>query len=414
MGSCDTLFDVDAPIELQTTVYMVQRWHRRARRFWYLLCAASALTSAVGDVPFGYMLVVALLYGLFESKVAHALSKKRAHLRVDEAGLSVDGELVIARGETNGGYLRPAHEKHEHSARLRFGARDVSANARHTVECDVPDDVTGNAILHAMGIAPAQSTMTFMVTAMPTWLIALAPVFTLLPWLLSLAALGPRYAVSSFVALFLLSVVLPWTLSSRRVVIGGDGLFVQGLGSKRFVSYGSIAAVTAGSNVGVVECDDHTKMRLFTESGFSRRSETMRDALLARIEEARSAYSAPDAATADPLARAEQQDHDAWIASLRAISREGSSYRANDVPTDALYAVLDDPAQSAAKRAAAAFVLRLRVPEEAAPRIRVLAEAAAEPEFRSTLMALAGDDVEEAAASLGRIRATAPRMGGAP
>jgi hypothetical protein len=122
-----------------------------------------------------------------------------------------------------------------------------------------------------------------------------------------------------------------------------------------------------------------------------------RDAVLARIGEAREAFRArgPAADVSALVGRGTRTRAD-WLAALTKLRDAEGGYRDAVVREDDLWRVVEDPSAPEDARGGAALLLRSSLDDAGKARVRVAAEATASPKLRVALDAAAGDAQEEA------------------
>jgi hypothetical protein len=220
-------------------------------------------------------------------------------------------------------------------------------------------------------------------------------------------------------------------MAGTVVRLGPDGIAVRWLGSRRFHAYADLEAVEPYESPGpgeespfqrvartgiLLRRKDGKRVLLVTRATLTMAGETpppdaYLNVLLHAIHVAMKPHErALDRATAfEHLARGGREPV-RWLRELVVLARgaggagAGAGYRVQGI--DQLWEVLEDPAASADRRAAAAVVLRAAGGDsDAAPRIRVASEGCADPDLRAALDAVTGDvDENELARRLGRCR----------
>ena len=118
-----------------------------------------------------------------------------------------------------------------------------------------------------------------------------------------------------------------------------------------------------------------------------------RQALVDRVEQERLAFALSDAPKEDVRVAPGGRSVERWVRDLRAMPR-GPSYR---LPGDAetLWRLVDDPGAPPAARAGAAVALST-LDEDSRVRLRVAAEACAEPRLRAALTRVAEGAADDA------------------
>jgi hypothetical protein len=87
----------------------------------------------------------------------------------------------------------------------------------------------------------------------------------------------------------------------------------------------------------------------------------------------------------------------AWITSLRNLAEADTSYRTTTLTEDQLAEIVDDGAARPVHRVAAAVVLATKDRHAGRDRIRIAAEATANPKLRIALTSIANDEIEDSA-----------------
>jgi hypothetical protein len=250
---------------------------------------------------------------------------------------------------------------------------------------------------------------------------------------------GLATLVSLLVALTTLSVVgvrsIARYLRRREVIVGTDGVALEGFGKRRFVSYSRVRRVArdprgvrlylndgvsvllptlADANAplpvtaGVDATFDPTSAPRGIPRGVSvdelyRKDLARREALFERIEQAMAARGQSRVSQVQ-LAQLDRQRRSlpAWRKDLRALlAVEGSGYRGAALGSDQLAEVVEDAGAPAERRVAAAIALSSKGDPEARRRVRVAVEACADHDLRAALEHAAEGEIEEA--ELGRV-----------
>jgi hypothetical protein len=190
--------------------------------------------------------------------------------------------------------------------------------------------------------------------------------------------------------------------SFARVDVGSDGVLIRRLGDPRFLSYGDIAGASVDEPEAIVlTLRSGGAIRL--SMGSSPEKTQLRDALVQRIEEARAAF-AREAGAGGTEARVAPggRELNLWMADVRALAG-ALDYREARLDEEGLWRVLDDVTAPPATRAGAALAISALDPPSRS-RLRVAAEACAEPRLRVALARVADGaseaELEEALAPL--------------
>jgi hypothetical protein len=245
---------------------------------------------------------------------------------------------------------------------------------------------------------------------------------------------GLAILVSLLVALSVFSLagvrLLSRFLRRGEVVVGTDGVALEGVGRRRFIAYARVSRIArdprgvrlylkdgvsvllpslADANAplpvtaGVDAAFDPASVkrgiphRVSVEALF-RQDVIRREALFARIDQAmrargRSRVSHVQLAQLDRRSRSVP----AWREDLRALlAVEGSGYRGAALGPDQLAEVVEDAGAPTERRVAAAVALSGKGDEEARRRVRVAVEACADQDLRAALEHAAEGEIEEA------------------
>jgi len=249
----------------------------------------------------------------------------------------------------------------------------------------IPSRIAEGAI-SAAGIVGVVGTVALAVSSGSWWPLALCP---LLPF--------AAFAVVS----------RPSTVS-----VGSDGLLIRQYGQARFIPFSDVRAVDAReedyessirgegrvySGFVVVSRKSGPDARLLvwrSDNRDSRGEVSAQPRLIAAIEQSLAAYHRHEIVA---LAQLDAEGSERWCDAVIAMSRNAGSYRAVDVSHDELLRMLESPGATRRSRAAAAYLLRRRF-ETKPEKIRVVAEATADPVLKASLHAFADDDasLEEA------------------
>jgi hypothetical protein len=213
-------------------------------------------------------------------------------------------------------------------------------------------------------------------------------------------ALGVSEVVWS--ALLSATLVVAFLRLSARVDVGSDGILVRRLGEQRFVSYRAIAELRPKEPNGILVRLARGRPLQLTVGGWAHRAE-LRDVLVERIEEARSAFVASDGTSGtEALVAPGGRPAERWLREVRALAR-ARHYRETRLDREHLWRVVDDAAAPPTTRAGAALALS-ELDQPGRARLRVAAEACAEPRLRVALTRVAEGapdaEVEEALAPL--------------
>lgn len=218
-----------------------------------------------------------------------------------------------------------------------------------------------------------------------------------------------------------------WLLGFVRggLVVGADGFATRWLFRRRFVPFRDVAKVegrgrfgNAGVQDTVVQLASGRTLRLRTVEAPNTEAERGAEsrAMLAHVKEAfeRSARSAlAGAVDVHVLVSRGSRSAEEWLSGLDALVRGGGSrYRVAAVSPEMLAELAEDPSASFESRAGAAAAL-VRIDDEALrTRLRISAEACAEPDLRGVLLALS--DARDDETTLGALAAVKHQARRAP
>jgi len=343
----------------------------------------------LGDLPpdarvlLGLTLVVAVI--VLGAAALLYWPRTSGRLRIGEGAVFWKERILFRRDAvtdviayTNGS-LRGAH----HGVRLRTRWR--------TVYFEVADEGEADAIVAASGKDSGQSTLGFV-----------GPTGWTFGGVFAAQGLIPTHSMFlRFLVCVLVSVCVSqlWMrLVAKRWTVGTDGLLVRsGLRRSRFVPYRDIVSMTVTGRTLDITLRDwgHVTMSAADDVAASARPVIGVRALKRRIEQARTHASqqTSGANVTELLARGDR-DVAAWIAELTELDARAATYRVASVPRDALWSTLEDAAQPAQVRAAAATALRPRLGDTERARLRVVAGACASPKLRVAFEAAGADDEE--------------------
>lgn len=176
---------------------------------------------------------------------------------------------------------------------------------------------------------------------------------------------------------------------SPRVVIGADGLRVEGGLRARFVPFSAIARVRAEAGGALVELRSGGSLALPTVA----QEDAQREALVRRIEAGRAAYSGPSARDIRALDRG-GRSFEAWRRDLALLPGREPGFREQALSTERLERELCDVSAPIERRLGAAIVLKSL---DADPqRLRIVAGTFADDEVQSAIEAICDDTLSEA------------------
>jgi hypothetical protein len=318
--------------------------------------------------------------------------KRRSLVRVTETAIELGASTIprssIARAHYQLGCGRPA-------------VRCVDRSGKRIFEAEVDDEASARELLRVLGWDVEQRRMTFEVESMSTAngrlrARGLGMLVGLPALAIVLGAVGglPMIFIAIVAATIALLLAVP-AAASAWLEIGSDGLTLQWLDTRRFISWNDVNAIEVDDKAIALKLGDGTRVPIPSPPLRRGRDEdrATRDALVARIEQARAAYTERTSAQ-ELVDRVRQGDRPigAWKESLERLAV--TDYRMAGPRDEDLWRVVEDAAAPEDARAAAAVVLSKH--EEARPRIRSAAEAVASPQLRVALETAADDgEVDE-------------------
>jgi hypothetical protein len=339
-----------------------------------------------------------------------APERRKAVVRIDDAGIHVDGKLIVRRRHLRSGGVHAASDgvrvvfRHRHTFPSLIGAAPmVVFLADHIPQAE--------AILAAAHVDLEQRVFraTFM-RPQSAW-----PLFLAIAVFIGLSAallLGCRAFFRSnpdLVALALVGAIGAYALTARTVVtVGTDGIEIRRAFRKRFVPLDEIRAAKSETNALCITLTTGRSIIIAPASPCAERVGSfgtsdlgMERALLAdRIGDAIRMHKRRSGSVGVASLGRASRSADEWLASLRAIAVGSSDYRTGVVPLEELSRIVTDTTAAADVRVGAAVALRIADPDAAAERIRIAAEATAAPDLRALLTDIAEERDDE---KLGRL-----------
>ena len=367
-------------------------------------------------------------------RVSRKASSVAGELRATASSVLVGGRRVVERRDIKAAYVWPGRGD---GAYVRVDRRGVHG----PVDLHVKTADDARALVHALGFDATQSASEFPIVA-PSRAQLRRRVYTVwagVPAVLlgtgaAAALLAHGHPGAAFPVIFAGAVayaaLILQAVKSGSVKVGADGIYVRWLWEKQFIPIGDVERAEVVDDEPGLAGRMPMLVRIHRRSGAvvdlvttggrsstgwggpSRLYELMRmraEIIAERVNEAvAGAAGAASRWDATPLDR-QGRDVDAWIRKLRGLASDVTSFRDNaPASVDQLWAVVDDVACPAARRAAAAVALAPRVDDEGKARLRVVARATAAPRLPVALEADAHDDEAELAAALEALSTTSP------
>lgn len=318
-------------------------------------------------------------------------------IAVDDDGISLDGERVLARS-----HMPPGTAIELQGDRVRIHAR-----------AGIVDLETADPRALAFDLVKRfRAQLRFVIGHRGSSLVALVA------FLVSVLVIGTAwslfestgYRAFGWMLAFLVG-GLPAFLATRalarsEVAIGADGVHVRArLGRDRFVSHGDLRRVEASGSEIRLEVAGGEPLRLGTSFvGDTGHPLARASSIASLLEEARMRFLASDRAKgiATLLAPGGRTASE-WREALSSLSATQASFRTAAVGDDQLWDVALDASQLPEVRIAAAVALGDRIDDEGGARLRIAADDSAAPRLRVAFEAVAARDEEALLATLGAI-----------
>lgn len=363
------------------------------------LMVASAVTSLGGVLIFLAIYLTCIVSWTSLSR-SHVWRKRRAHVRADENGLSIDGRLIVARESVTAARLRIVDGSVRTCLDRRFAPVEVELDSEDDARALVSSmrlDLE-NAVVRFDFLGGGRSRSTLRLGAL---LFVIAFQFTALNRLPFGSGIVAVAAAISAPVLLLATIRLLLGPASVRISVGTDGLGIrQGFGRESFLSYGNLTSVHLDD--GQITLRSARGPALVVSASFA-------PSFLSRLRprgdaeddrsSARSFVELVNTQLAKHRARTTQDDVSslaragrpvsAWLRDLGVSGSARASYRAAAVPADTCWRVLADGTAPATHRVGAAVVLAQDLDPAGRARIRAVAEACAAPRVRVALEAIA-------------------------
>jgi hypothetical protein len=219
------------------------------------------------------------------------------------------------------------------------------------------------------------------------------------------ARLGPWGVLAGFVLASLATIFVVSRFGAPRVVVGSDGVRVEGGFRRVFVPFSQVSGVRLVGHWGnppYADVAPHTAVEVLRHGQPPLRLPTIAqttdqvNALVKRIQDGMKAYA--PAADDKLLGALERSGRPVarWREDLRKVALAGGGFRDQALGREDFERVLADASASPDRRVGAALALRA-LDEEAAPRIRLAAASAANEGVRVALEAAGAEEIDEEA-----------------
>jgi len=351
----------------------------------------SKLWLALSIVPSLAMLAIGLkigfLFFLFPlPTVIGFLAKRAQRMRVvaSSEGLVV-GERMMPRHELSAALVR--HERDTTYVELR-GKREVDVEVKNNVEAD--------ALVRALGLDAASTTLDVPVdVAPPAYVPAALVLFALASGVFGLLHTLVAWVPFACVMALMGSLMV---LGRSTLRIGADGIVVKRLwGTSRFVSHDAIASVDMQGHAIVVRDTRDRELHITLReqrAGSGDEAQAIGRRILQARQTHRASGGAPELSVA--LDRGSRTTRE-WIAELRKVGAGASStFRTIGIAREQLVAIVESTSASAKDRIAAIAALHGTFQDDEERRVRVAVDRIAAPDVRQQMVRVldARDEVE--------------------
>lgn len=352
--------------------------------------------------------------------------RREGRVRVDAAGVTLNGETLAKREELTMGLVRRESE----TTWLRLSGKNRWMSKMLDVAVD--DGVEAEKILGFLGLDAKSRTSTFQVflqghRRFVLALVGLGAAFgAALVAMLGMARGGasPAFFLGALAVLCVaITGGLIAAVRSQRatITVGVDGLSIdEGFKKPRFLGHDRIREAKANGTMVELVLDDGTTVRYQCGQRTQNKKRTQEaqhvaESIVEKIRAARAAFDelSGDAGNVPALARARRTTKE-WVEALRRVAEsEGAGYREGTVPRERLLRVAESAHAPEASRLAAAIALSRSASAEEKDRLRALATASASPEMQKRFR-IAIDSADETAVLEKMLEEAAAEEEGAP
>lgn len=362
-----------------------------------LWIAAVAIHPAIAAFSF-HLLAAGLVATLF----AWRMNPRPRRVPVD---VSVDGEAITLRDRDGQRSRRILRSKILRGTRTPGAGKStirLAGRRRMTAQLETEDESAARRILSQLGLDASQTTATFStmsrIHARTRNVFALFGAFGAGMGLLGVTAALTQTPALMVLPPFLMIALMVVAMARAGVDVGGDGVLIRWLGTKRFIAHEAIERTEITEHgfgrsrrrVVVLHLKGGETVNLPT--GAPRLDAGNAETLAARIAEAKEARHAGALAPAAMLFRGEQSHRD-WVTALR--RRDASDLRSQAVNEDDLWRVIENASAAPVDRAAAVVALGKTLTAAQRERLARTAKVTAAPKLRVVLEA--PDDAEDEA-----------------
>jgi hypothetical protein len=389
--------DVESPAQIDGKLVVLEQHPAAAALIKGALLAGSVLALLYFPhvFPAGvfglHVFSLALFAWWWQTRQNFLARRRRRTVRFTPEGVFVDGVLTVRRDRIAAGHFQPrpprdATSWQSYASSLRL--LDSSGRLLFEAEMAEPQALE---VLRLFGLDASSRRAEFSGSS-PLYATTQRSALT------SLATLVIGIVLTKFTGsiwfLYLMASLWGLGMWPSRIAVGVDGILLRWLWQKRFIPMSEVTRVKPSGDSEIQLTLGSGQVQSIWAS-MARKSggddAQRRDAVLARIEEARGAHRAGGrpADIAALVRRGSRSPRD-WLGALKALRQEGG-YRHGAVRDEDLWRVLEDPAAPEDARAGAAAALRSTLDEGARARVRIAAEATASPKLRVALDAVAGE-----------------------
>lgn len=367
--------------------------------------AMGALLAALGNSAW-YGLLVAAYFGGFlgmEQALRKALVHRSGELRADDAGLFLNGTLLVARKKLSYGHVVQDGER----MLLRLVQRSQNAQP---IDVEVADEAQANELLAAMFLDRTVAEYTMLWAhrrgQLKLGLYVAGPLLVLTFALMGLLiAIGrvvhnnsPIFMglLMAFLATPVIAAVFGALASEINFAVGSDGVWVREfLIMRRFIPFREIVSVERVDREITIVLADGSRV----EANHGKAREEDGANLVARVQAGIDAARAAPQHAADSVARNGRSIAE-WIATASKRNERSANYRAQVVPPDELWRIVEDASANPTQRAGAALALRADLDDEGKARLRIAADTCAEQKLRVALTSMVTSTDDELAEAL--------------
>jgi hypothetical protein len=308
--------------------------------------------------------------------------ERPARARADRRGLYLDGVPAAVATRVRGGWVQPQ----PHGPPVVY----VRVRRRTRLELVVRDIAHARALLDALGVDAVRAPARFWAFARPLGgareLKDFARVACALALLIALGmVVGQAVPLASALATMAMLALFGGLAVPTRVTVGADGVLLGWLGTERFVSWSTVAAIEPFDGGVVVALASGHWLTLRTPAAHQRHHPEG-EAMIERMRVAwRACASAEPDEAVERLLRREGGRTREWVRAMRGLLRSEDGYRCAAMPAERLWRVVEDAGADATARIGAAVALASSLDPDGRARLRAAADACVEPRVRVML-----------------------------